>query len=100
MSADLPPEEFNQAPESPQGELRFEQAVSELESVVQQLSQPNVSLDDAVTLYERGVSLARRGRELISQAETRVDALRQSLNQAQGSSPNQQVSGDSYAPRA
>ena len=104
MSVDLSHPESNQAsnqnPETPQGELRFEQAVSELERVVQQLSQPNVNLDDAVALYERGVNLARRGRELISQAETRVDALRQSLTQVQGGAPSDSMSGDAHAPRA
>ena len=104
MSVDLPHPESNQTPnqghEAAQGELRFEQAVSELERVVQQLSQPNVSLDDAVALYERGVNLARRGRELISQAETRVDALRQSLTQAQGGPSSDSMSGDVNASRA
>ena len=73
-------------------EPRFEQAISELEQIVTRLGQPNINLDEALTLYERGVELTRRGRELISDAEGRVSQLRQSLNQPQH--------GGSDAPRS
>ena len=88
------------APESAHGELRFEQAISELEQVVQLLSQPNVNLDEALSLYERGVNLAQRGRGLIARAETRVNTLRQSLSQSQGQHHEGQASGGSDAPGA
>lgn len=66
------------------GELRFEQAVSELEQIVQRLNQPNIDLEEALALYERGVHLAQRGRQLITHAEARVTTLRESLTRADG----------------
>ena len=76
----------NAQPEQHQeAEPRFEQAIGELEQIVQRLSQPNVDLDEALALYERGVHLTQRGRTLISHAEGRVSQLRQSLaNHQQG----------------
>jgi len=72
-------------------EPRFEQAISELEQIVARLGQPHINLDEALSLYERGVKLTQRGRSLISDAESRVQQLRQSLTQ-----PN---TGESDAPR-
>lgn len=69
---------------SQKAEPRFEQAVAELEQIVQRLTQPNIELDEAINLYERGVRLAQRGRHLISDAESRVNQLREILNQPEG----------------
>ena len=65
-------------------EPRFEQAIAELEEIVKRLTQPNIELDEAINLYERGVRLAQRGRHLISDAESRVNQLRDILNQPEG----------------
>lgn len=82
----------NEAPNTPAHtgdvEPRFEQAISELEQIVTRLGQPNINLDEALTLYERGVELTRRGRTLISDAEGRVSQLRQSLNQPHQGGPD------------
>ena len=75
-----------------QTEPRFEEALSELEQIVQNLNQPNIDLDEAINLYERGVRLAQRGRHLISSAENRVNQLREILSQPEG--------GGGHAPRS
>ena len=75
-----------------QSEPRFEEALSELEHIVQKLNQPNIDLDEAINLYERGVRLAQRGRHLISTAENRVNQLREILSQPEG--------GGGHAPRS
>ena len=69
---------------TPSTEPRFEQAIAELEQIVQRLTQPNIELDEAINLYERGVRLAQRGRHLIGDAESRVNQLRDILNQPEG----------------
>lgn len=69
-------------------EPRFEEAISELEQIVQNLNQPNVDLDEAINLYERGVRLAQRGRHLITHAESRVNQLREILTQPEGGGGN------------
>ena len=71
-----------------EAELRFEQAVGELEQIVQRLNQPNINLDEAIDLYERGVKLAQRGRHLIGDAENRVNQLRDILTQPEGGGGN------------
>ena len=73
-------------------ELRFEQAIGELEQIVTRLGQPNIDLNEAVRLYARGVELTKHGRALISDAEDHVSQLRQSLNQP--------IHGGSDAPRS
>jgi exodeoxyribonuclease VII small subunit len=69
-------------------EPRFEEAIFELEQIVQNLNQPNIDLDEAINLYERGVRLAQRGRHLITHAENRVNQLRELLTQPEGGGGN------------
>ena len=57
----------------------FEQALMELQNIVGQLNQTDLNLAAALELYERGVYLARHGRVLLEEAETRVGQLRDSL---------------------
>jgi len=56
-------------------ELRFEAAYAELESVVQRLEGSELSLEEAMALYERGQMLARHCQALLDQAEFRMTAL-------------------------
>ena len=58
----------------------FEQALHELQNIVQRLNQPELNLDEALKLYERGVHLAKHGRGLLMQAETKIDHLRGTLS--------------------
>ena len=82
-SSTITNETASQSP-SQVAEPRFEQAIAELEEIVKRLTQPNIELDEAINLYERGVRLAQRGRHLISDAESRVNQLRDILNQPEG----------------
>jgi exodeoxyribonuclease VII small subunit len=59
----------------PLEELTFEEAFDELEAVVQQLEGGNLPLEDAITLYERGMLLARRCNEALESAELRLQQL-------------------------
>lgn len=53
----------------------FEQAYSELDSVLAQLESGEVPLEDAVILYERGRQLAVHCQALLDQAELRISRL-------------------------
>jgi exodeoxyribonuclease VII small subunit len=55
--------------------LSFEEAFDELEAVVQQLEGGNLPLEEAITLYERGMGLARRCGQALDAAELRVQQL-------------------------
>ena len=58
------------------GGSRFEQSLEQLEQRVRKLEAGEVSLEEALTLYEEGVELARTCHEQLDEAEQRVAALR------------------------
>ena len=55
--------------------LSFEDALTELTSVVGKLEQGRVSLEDSVALYERGLLLKKVCEEKLSAAKMRVEQL-------------------------
>ncbi len=56
-------------------ELGFDEVLARLRSVVSQLEQGSLGLEDSLRVYENGVSLARRGHTLLDGAEKRVELL-------------------------
>jgi exodeoxyribonuclease VII small subunit len=61
--------------------LDFEKSLARLEEVVRKLEAANVSLDEAMKLFEEGVELARACQKQLEEAEARVEIL---LKQADG----------------
>jgi exodeoxyribonuclease VII small subunit len=59
----------------------FEQALEELQSVVERLQKPDVPLEEAVALFRRGTELAQQTEELISKAELQVQKLTESVQE-------------------
>ena len=55
--------------------LSFEDAYAQLEDIVTRLEAGNLPLEEAVSLYERGQTLARRCEELLEAAELRVQQI-------------------------
>jgi exodeoxyribonuclease VII small subunit len=53
----------------------FERSLARLEEVVRRLESPQVSLDDAMKLFEEGVSLSRECQKQLEEAEGRVEIL-------------------------
>lgn len=58
-----------------QPNFHFEQALGELERLVQRLEQADLPLETAIQEFERGAALARQCREALTQAEQRVQIL-------------------------
>lgn len=56
-------------------EMSFEEAFSELETLVQALEDESRPLDDAIGLYERGQMLARHCATMLEKAELKVRQL-------------------------
>lgn len=54
--------------------LSYEEARDELQSVVAQLEQQNVTLDASMALWERGEALAKHCEEFLSGARKKLDA--------------------------
>ncbi len=59
----------------PAEELSYEQAFQELEAVVSALEADQQTLEQSLTLFERGQALARRCADLLDKAELRVRKL-------------------------
>ena len=55
--------------------LTFEQAMAELDKLVSRMEDGELSLDDSLKAFERGVMLTRKCQEALSQAELRVKTL-------------------------
>lgn len=54
---------------------RFEHSLDELEQLVQKMEHGEMSLEDSLAAYERGVGLYRRCQGALEQAELRVRLL-------------------------
>jgi exodeoxyribonuclease VII small subunit len=55
--------------------LDFEQALAELESVVDKLEHGELPLEEALRQFEQGIALARRCQESLKVAEQKVEVL-------------------------
>ncbi len=53
----------------------FERSLARLEEVVRRLENANLSLDEAMKLFEEGVELSRECQKQLEQAEGRVEIL-------------------------
>jgi exodeoxyribonuclease VII small subunit len=56
-------------------DLRFSEALSELESIVSALESGQLDLEESLARYERGVALLRACQAKLADAEQRVTAL-------------------------
>lgn len=56
-------------------DLGFDAVVTRLRGVVERLETGQLGLEDALAVYEEGVTLARRGHELLDRAEKKVEVL-------------------------
>jgi exodeoxyribonuclease VII small subunit len=59
----------------PVEEMTYEQALAELEEITRQLEENPPALEQTLTLYERGQSLAKRCTSLLDQAELKIRQL-------------------------
>jgi len=62
--------------------LDYEAAVKELEELVERLEQGDISLEESLKLYERGVLLTRDCQESLQAAEQKVQMLLQQSGQS------------------
>ena len=53
----------------------FEAALEELEALVARLEEGDLSLEDSLSCFERGVHLTRTCQQALKQAEQKVEAL-------------------------
>ena len=61
----------------------FEASMQELESIVKQMEQGDLPLEDALKKFERGIQLARQSQQTLKQAEQKVQILMSQNGQEQ-----------------
>ncbi|TDE37098.1 exodeoxyribonuclease VII small subunit [Antarcticimicrobium sediminis] len=62
-------------PSTPVEKMSFEQAMKELESVVDRLERGDVALEESIALYDRGAKLKKRCEDELKRAEEKVAAI-------------------------
>jgi exodeoxyribonuclease VII small subunit len=62
--------------------LDYETAVAELETLVDRLEQGDVSLEESLKLYEKGVLLSRDCQQQLTEAEQKVQMLLEQSDQS------------------
>lgn len=55
--------------------LSFEESMTELETIVAQLEQGDLSLEDSMKLFERGLSLSQHSQQTLANAEQKIQIL-------------------------
>ena len=55
--------------------IHFEKSISELESIVMQLEKGELSLEDSLKQFEKGITLARKCETTLNQAEQKIEML-------------------------
>lgn len=58
-----------------QSDKKFESALEELESVVEQLESGDLSLEDSLAVFEKGVGLVKYCNQKLSEVEKKVEVL-------------------------
>lgn len=73
-------------------EQTFEGSLNELERIVQQLEDGDLSLEESLQLFEQGVKLSRECQQRLAQAERRIEVL---LKDAAGNAVLEELEPDS-----
>lgn len=66
--------------------IHFEKSISELESIVMQLEKGELSLEDSLKQFEKGITLARKCEETLNKAEQKIEMLSVGKDLLDGSS--------------
>lgn len=82
MSKSTPRKSASAAPAAPApavdpdvAAMGYEEAVEELESIVERMERGDGALEDTLREYARGDALVRRCRQILEQAEQRIEAI-------------------------
>ena len=59
----------------PVEEMSFEEAIAELERIVERLERGQVPLAESIAIYERGAALKKRCERLLREAEMRIEKI-------------------------
>ncbi len=75
-------------------EKKFENAIKELEQIVEQLEDSELSLDDALKFFERGIKLSQLCSAKLDDAEHKVEKLVKGADGSVRPVPFEQTDGE------
>ena len=58
-------------------EPTFEEALSQLETIAEQIEQGKIGLEESISKYEEGMALVKRCREILANAESKIQKLQE-----------------------
>ncbi len=56
-------------------EINFEKSLIELENIIKRLESEEVSLDESIALFEKGVTLSKECSKILEKAENKIISL-------------------------
>lgn len=62
------------------GEKKFEKSLGELEGIVEKLEQGEMSLDESIEIFQKGVSLSKELSKMLDEIEKRITILVENEN--------------------
>ena len=77
--------------------LSFEELYSKLQATIETLEGGNLSLDEALTLYEQGMELAKQCNVMLDNAELRIQELAPSASDLDADADLEMFDGDDDA---
>ena len=72
-------------------ERTFEASLTELETIVAQLEDGDLPLENSLELFEKGIKLSRECRERLAKAERRIEIL---MKDAEGNLSTEEIEPD------
>ena len=75
---------MNADPNADVAKLSFEDAMRQLEEIVEKLDQGDAPLDESITIYERGAALRRHCEAKLAAADARVQRIIQAADGSAG----------------
>ena len=55
--------------------IQFEKSMTELQTIVMQLEKGELSLEESLKQFEKGITLARKCQDVLNQAEQKIEIL-------------------------
>ncbi len=73
---------------SESNEVNFEKALEEFERLVERMEEGDLSLEESLKTYERGIELSRMCQRALDEAEQRIQILSESERDPEAAAPD------------
>ena len=78
--------------------LTFEQALKQLETIAEQIERGQIGLEESITKYEEGMALVKQCRDILANAERKIQQLQERPDGSLGTEPFQPTADPAVKP--